>query len=130
MNLPPGARIVERNGEKLVVSTGVTDDQLATFDRYEDDRSTYGGPAEQMVAFLKPFLDKANGDPEAIKRVMTFGTFWWNAAVIRDDDERAAMIDRVVAQLSGDDHERARLRAGCEMMVERHRELFPHLHEG
>jgi hypothetical protein len=97
-------RIVERRGQTMIVSRGVTpamlDDAAEHFARRRERRE---GPAAQVMRFAAPLREAAGNDYQRTQRAMT------------------------VANDEGDATELRKMAAG---MIARHREMFPDMHRG
>lgn len=127
--LPPGSRIVHRDGQSFVVSKGVSDEMIGDAALHFERRDRGRGPAAMMVEFTQPLIDAAGDDRKSIERAMTLGMLFWNLALCRDRDAYDELLNPVLATVAGNDEERAQFLVLAEQMVERHRQMFPGLHK-
>ena len=129
IEVPEGARRVERDGETYVASSGVTDDQLELATEHFAERRASKGPAQQMAEFAQPLLDQTDGSIEAMNKAMTIGIVCWNMAIV-SAEERDRMLVEFVDKTFPDEEARAAFREIARFMIARHRRLFPELHAG
>jgi len=125
-----GRRVVERNGERMVVSPGVTDAELASADAFFAAKAVGRGPAAGMADFAAPLLDASDGSAEQVQRALDMAMAFWNLAIIEDDAQRTRVLSDIATKLFDTEDERARFRSLAAEMIERHRTMFPEMHEG
>jgi hypothetical protein len=123
-----GTRQVQRVGGTYLVSGGVTDDQLDLADEYVAERAAGRGPAQQMVEFVQPLLDQTDGSTEAVNKVMSLGMICWNLAMAPNDDQ-ARRLSELAEKTFPNEETRAAFRETARVMVERHHQMFPELHD-
>jgi hypothetical protein len=92
-------------------------------------REEAGGLAQQLVDFVAPLLAEGDGSPEQEQNILELGRVCWQMA-LQDPETRAERLREVEAVLCSTEEEREALRALVESMIERHRALFPWLHQG
>jgi hypothetical protein len=126
--LEQGPRIVERAGEKFMVSDGVRDDDLEAAAEYFERRDQRAGPAQQMVEFVQPLLDKTDGSEEQMNKVFALGMLCWNIAILPEAKREDAILAAAGNAANTEEGGEA-FRDMVEFMVERHEELFPELHQ-
>lgn len=124
-----GRRVVERNGQRMLVSSGVSDAQLAAADEFFAAKAAGRGPAADIADFAAPFVDATDGSPAEVQRALNLAMFCWNLAVVRDDHEREEHLNDFLAKAFKDDEVREHFRDMANAMVERHRMMFPKMHE-
>jgi hypothetical protein len=128
LDLPTDARLVERDGQTLLASNGVTDRELADAAAYFDQKARGRGPAQQVADFAKPLLDAAKGDFEAMQRAYSLGAVLWNVALCDDEKTRDELLDEVIGVTHPSDEDAREFRALALEMIERHKTMFPDLH--
>src|SRR5208337_1715332 len=84
------------------------------------------GPAGQMMAFIQPLLDRADGSEEKTRRAISLGSAFWNLAVLDTDAMREDGLVQMEQAFPED--ARADFRATAAIMIERHRRMFPEIH--
>ncbi len=96
--------------------------------RREPERLDAGrGPAQQMAEYAQPLLDETDGSRTSFQAALNFAVFFWNLAVTRDDATRERHLAEMTQRI--DEAERAEFEQTARMMVERHRRMFPEMHE-
>ena len=126
---PRGSRIVEHNGQTMLVSRGVAAADLDAAAAHFARRQRREGPAAQVMRFAEPLLAAAGNDPHRMAHALTFAMAFWNLALL-DGDERDEKLARLVDTVADDELLATQLRAIAADMIARHREMFPELHRG
>jgi hypothetical protein len=126
---PEHRRIVTHRGRPLLISggdlpAGVLDHAVEFFEA--KDRGE--GPAAQMMRFVAPLLEAAGDDPARRERALSLGTTFWNLALL-DEEQRERTIDDIAERLGDDPAKSASFRTMAADMIERHRALFPRMHQ-
>lgn len=85
------------------------------------------GPAQAMVDFVQPLLDKTDGSKEQVERVMNLGMMWWNLAMV-PPAERDQILSDTVERMDLDADARAGFLEATREMIARHESMFPALH--
>jgi SEC-C motif len=85
------------------------------------------GPRAQMAEYAKPIIDVTNGSAESIREAIDIAKIFWNLAVLRDDAMREGALREALVQI--DEASRADFEETARMMLERHRAMFPEMHE-
>jgi hypothetical protein len=124
-----GRRVVERNGQRMLVSAGITDAQLAAADEFFEAKAAGRGPAADIAEFAAPLLDATDGSATQVQRALDMAMAFWNLAIIKDEAERHRALDGIVTKAFDTDDEREQFRSIATDMVERHRMMFPEMHE-
>jgi len=124
-----GRRVIERGGQKMVVSSRVTDTQLASADEFFAAKAAGRGPAADMADFAAPLLDATDGSAEQIQQALHLAMAFWNLAIVGDDDERQHAIDEIMTKAFDAGEQREHFEALAADMIERHHTMFPELHE-
>lgn len=122
-----GPRVVERKGERLIASKGVTDDELTAAAAHFAQKRRGRGPAQDLAEFAEPLMEGAEG-PDGLQKALTLGSFFWNLALAKDDSVREEMIEEMVKSTEHSPEEARAFRSAAAKMVERHRKMFPQLH--
>jgi hypothetical protein len=126
---PRGGRIVERNGQTMLVSRSVNAAQIDASAEHFARRQRREGPASQVMRFAEPLLAAAGNDYHCTQRALTLAMAFWNLALV-DGDEHDEMLAGLVDTIAGDEARATEFRAIAADMVARHREMFPELHRG
>src|SRR5664280_357874 len=121
-------RIVERRGEKYLVSHGVTDSNLDAAANYFANRDTHRGPAQEMADFVQPLLDTTDGSIEEMNKIFSLGMLCWNIALL-PTQRRESAISETTAKFAKADEDKNAFHSMIEMMVARHEGMFPRLHQ-
>jgi hypothetical protein len=126
----PTLRRVSHGGHDFVASEGVDEQALAGAADFFDRKARGQGPAQQMADFAQPLLE-ATHDMEGMNKAMSLAMLFWNIAIMGDDELKEQtltdMMDNAMKLESEDD--RREFRALADSMIERHRRMFPELHE-
>jgi hypothetical protein len=123
-----GVRSVDRHGTRMAVSGNVSDEAVDAAERYFAQKERHGGPAQQMMDFIEPLMEKARADgEEATNRIMSFGVIFWNLAIMNGEDREEALT-KAEAALNGTDDDRTAFRNVALAMIARHEAMFPWLH--
>jgi hypothetical protein len=117
------SRVVERDGAQFMVSGGVSDDDIGAASDYFENRERRGGPAQQMIEFVQPLIDRSDGSKEQIEKALSFGMLFWNIAIL-PRAERAAAVEEVGRGIAQTDEDREAFRDLAKVMLARHDELF------
>ena len=84
------------------------------------------GPAAHMMRFVQPLLEGCN-DNAQLEKAFNLGMVFWNLA-LAEDDRREEMLARLASKLP-DDLDPTAFRALASDMVNRHRAMFPAMHQ-
>lgn len=95
---------------------------------HADEEKARGGPAQQMVDFIQPLLEGAEGDTERMQKAMNLGMLFWNIAVSKDDVREELLQKLLEGDAAKTEEARTDFREIAEMMIQRHRDMFPELH--
>jgi len=88
-----------------------------------------GGIADAMVAYAQPLFDQTDGSIDQMNRAMAIAQVCWNLALMAEDEWDAA-LDKMKPALKMTDEEFAEIRRHIVLpMMQRHREMFPRMHE-
>lgn len=88
-----------------------------------------GGIADAMAAYAQPLLDKTDGSHQQVQNAMTFAMLCYNLS-LRPDSEVDAALDELRPSLHMNDADFAEFRRTIvNPMRQRHREMFPRLHQ-
>jgi hypothetical protein len=119
-------RVVEANGDRLLVSRGVSDEQVEMAAEHFREKDAGRGPAQQMADYAKPILDATDGSFESVQSALNIAMLFWNMAVTRDAAKREEMPADMVQRMGR--AERPEFEETARMMIERHRTMFPEMH--
>ena len=108
------------------MSPGISARQLESARQYYRAKDAGRGPAQQMVDYVQPIIDATDGSREGLQRALNIGMFFWNLAIMRDSAKREDALREMLEGIG--EAERAMFRETAEMMMERHRKMFPELH--
>ena len=102
-------------------------------ERDKSDSETAGNlPPVGSAAFdeyAKPLTDSTDGSEEEIRKAHAIASICWKLALLEDPDLREKTMDQIKAMLPFNEEEFAQFRQDIlEMMIERHRRMFPDLH--
>jgi len=95
-----------------------------------DDHERGGGGigiGQAMTDFAQPLIDVADTH-DKMQKALALGSFFWNLSVL-DDDKRKESFDAFFANMQLPEKDREPLWRMALQMVERHRLMFPRLHE-
>jgi hypothetical protein len=121
-------RVVEANGDRLLVSAGVSDEEVDMAAQYFREKDAGRGPAQQMAEYAKPIVDATDGSLGSIQAALHMGMLFWNLAILRDQTEREEALAEMALRL--DQSDRPEFEQTARMMVDRHRAMFPEMHGG
>jgi hypothetical protein len=125
-HLSPGTRIPP--GHRFAVGAGadggVLDDAVERFEH----RPRGQGTAQQMMDFCQPLIE-ATRDRESLDRAMTLGMLFWNLAVGGRQGGTEEMLAGMLKTLGLPGAAAEEFRGVAEQMIERHRRMFPRLHQ-
>lgn len=127
-DLPPGARIVEHRGQRMIVSKGVDEKAIEAAAEHFERKRRGVGFSDQLAAFSQPLIDAAGDSDAALQNAMSLGAICWNIAIVGDEKERARMIDDTVRDVAESESQAQELRDIIADMIDRHREMFPEEH--
>ncbi|WP_157605121.1 hypothetical protein [Schlesneria paludicola] len=86
------------------------------------------GIAEELVDYIKPLIDQTDGSMEQVKQAAAMGQLCYNVALLSDDGLEKR-LDKTRESLQMDEVEFEEFqRSVLVPMIQRHREMFPHLH--
>lgn len=130
-HLPPGARVVEHRGRMLVTGGAPDKEALDMAADYFEAKERQGGMADAMMRFAQPLLEEAGDNLDSQQGALTLAGVFWNMAIADDEESR----ERFLAILMGPDGpcrtdgDRQYTRSLAERMIERHKQMFPGLHQ-
>lgn len=88
-----------------------------------------GAIAEGFAAFAKPLVDESDGTEEGLQKALMLGQLCYNLALL-PEHQQPLLLDEVRSSLNLNDEEFEAFRIGVvEPMIERHRTMFPFLHQ-
>lgn len=110
-------------------SANVSTDAMGLADDYFAEKDRRGGPAQQMMDFVEPLMEKAQaeGDIDAMNKVMSFGMIFWNLAILPETDRIKALKD-AEETICKNDGDREAFHRMASVMIARHEAMFPWLH--
>jgi hypothetical protein len=111
---------------RAVAGDGLSPDALDAAAQLLRDKDAGKGPASQMVDYARPILDSTDGDSESTQAALTLAMLFWNLAITRDDAVREETLSEMALRL--DEEERDEFAETAQMMIERHRMMFPEMH--
>jgi hypothetical protein len=123
--------VEEHRGQRLIISGGkgkVDEQVLDHAADYFERKSRGQGPAQQMADFCQPLIDASSGDLDGLNKAMSLGMVFWNLAVLDDEEARKEMLDDLVEKLTVPEEEKEEFRRLTRDMIERHRRMFPEMH--
>lgn len=126
--LPPGARMVEHNGQRYVTTANMTPQALESVADFFEQKRRGKGPAQQIADFAQPLLDAARGETDKLQRAFSLGAMFWNLAITKDEKLRDEMLDDLVRRTQKTEEDAREFRALAAEMLERHRQMFPEMH--
>lgn len=89
-----------------------------------------GAIADAIVAYAQPLIDQTDGSHEQLQEALSISQMCYNLALF-SEDERNRVLDETQQSLEMDDAEFADFRQSViEPMIERHRMMFPLMHQG
>jgi hypothetical protein len=127
--VPRGSRVVEHNGQRMLVFRGVKAAHLDAAAQHFARRQRREGPAAQVMQFAEPLLTAAGNDYHRAQRALTLAMAFWNLALL-DGDEHDEMRASLVDKIADGEPYTTEFRAIAADMVARHRKMFPELHRG
>src|SRR6266849_3098041 len=87
------------------------------------------GFADAFTEYAKPLLDSTDGSMEQVQTALSIAQLCWNLALIDHPDAEEQTIQKMKAILPYDEDEFEQFRQDIiEMMLDRHRRMFPGLH--
>jgi hypothetical protein len=121
-------RIIRREGGTYRTSGNVSEEALEAAEAYFAEKERHGGPAQQMMDFVEPLMERAREEGlEAMNRVMTLGMVFWNLALLHGEAREEALT-KAEERITGTDEDRATFREAATAMIARHEAMFPWLH--
>ncbi len=88
-----------------------------------------GAIAEAMSRFAQPLIDATDGSPEDLQRALSLSQLCWNMALM-PEGSREQFLAEMQPTLKMDDEEfQAFKRDVVMLMIGRHQEMFPGLHQ-
>ncbi|HEX7669249.1 MAG TPA: hypothetical protein VF395_06700, partial [Polyangiaceae bacterium] len=95
------------------------------------EKGRHGSPAQQMMDFVEPLMKgaRAFGNLEVTNRVMSLGMIFWNMALLAESD-RAEALQKAEETVCKTEEDRETLRQTASVMIARHQQMFPWLHDG
>jgi hypothetical protein len=88
------------------------------------------GSVDDLAEFARPIIDGMHASSAVeLEQALTVGAFMWQLAVCDDETDRRRMLEAFAAEACRDDDDRRDLYDLAEMMLERHREMFPSMHD-
>jgi hypothetical protein len=125
--IDPGPGPVSRHH----VFDGVSEEALEAAESYFAEKDRHGGPAQQMMEFVEPLMERARalGSLEVTNRVMSLGMIFWNMALLAEGD-RAEALQKAEETVCKTEEDRETLRQTASAMIARHEQMFPWLHDG
>ncbi|MDA4132079.1 MAG: hypothetical protein OK454_03000 [Thaumarchaeota archaeon] len=121
-------RLVEKNGQRLLVSQGISQADIDLAVEHFEMKSSGRGIAQQIADFAKPLIDEAEGDFGRIQTAFQLGTIIWNIALCNDRDAQEEMISEIVRPTNSTKEDEKDFRVLVSDMIARHRTMFPELH--
>lgn len=88
-----------------------------------------GAIAEAFVAYAQPLLDQTDGSQEQLHKALTLSQLCYNLALFPDDQRDTTLSDMQAALGMNDEEFDVFRRSVVGPMIERHREMFPLLHQ-
>lgn len=88
-----------------------------------------GAIAEGLLAFVKPLLDQTDGSREELDKALKIGQICFNLAVLPEDQGKELLDEMRLSSGLDEEEFDAFYRSIVVPMVERHREIFPRLHQ-
>jgi hypothetical protein len=85
------------------------------------------GPAKQMADYARPIIDATDGSFDAVQAALNMSMLFWNLAITPDDEERRDNLVDMALRL--DEADRPEFVRTARMMIERHRAMFPEMHQ-
>ena len=82
-----------------------------------------------MADFAKPLIDATGHDPDSLNKAMTLGMVFWNMAICGSNDARDELLNSVMESVADTEEAREEFRGIAQFMVDRHRCMFPEMHE-
>lgn len=86
-----------------------------------------GAIAESIVAYAQPLIDETDGSIEEMQRALTLAQFCWNLAIMPEGLRNEALRDMQTSLKMGADEFEAFQRMVVVPMIQRHKEMFPHM---
>ena len=87
-----------------------------------------GAIAEAMAAYVQPLIDETDGSVEQMDRAFVFGQLCWSLALL-PEEESEETLGNMRQHLNITDEEFEEFQDSVVVpMVQRHYELFPHMH--
>jgi hypothetical protein len=111
---PRGGRIVEHNGQTMLVSRGVHAAHLDAAAEHFARRQRREGPAAQVMRFAEPLLAAAGNDHHRTQRAVTLAMAFWNLALL-DGEEHDEMLASLVDTIADGEPHATELRAIAEL---------------
>ncbi len=87
-----------------------------------------GAIAEGIIAYIQPLLDETDGSMEKVQKAMEFGKICFNLALVPDHLRDQALIE-TQKEMGMSDVEFSELRTKLDLMIERHKQMFPRMHQ-
>ena len=111
-----------------MVSSSADDGDIAAAQEYFGHGGQREGAAQQMVEFVRPLVDESDGSEEQLSNALNMGVLCWNIAVLPRTSRDRALRD-AIDEFGATEKEREAFREVAELLIARHEQLFPELHE-
>ncbi len=123
-DLPPGSRIVERNGQRYLLSAGLDEGAIDIADDHYKRQSEERGSSRGYVAFCQAVINEMEEhDPKSIQQAMDMCSLFWNLALL--GDEGSEELREVENGLCKTEEDRQNFRAIAQEMFKRIQQMNP-----
>lgn len=85
--------------------------------------------SEAFLRYAKPLTDGTDGSEEEMRKALSIAAVCWNLALAKDPAQQEQTMAKIKETLPFSDEEFEQFRQDIlEMMIGRHRRMFPELH--
>lgn len=88
-----------------------------------------GALTDAMVAYARPFLEGSEGSPREMEKALMLGQICWNLSLMPEEGFAACLAELQQTLHMSTDEFAAFRRSVLEPMIQRHREMFPEMHQ-
>jgi len=87
-----------------------------------------GAIAESIAAYAQPLLDDTDGSRDQMDHALQIGMICWNLSLLPEEERNEALVEMGPSLEMEDDEFEAFRRTIVIPMIQRHTEMFPHMH--
>ena len=85
-----------------------------------------GGRPDKFLEFIEPLTDGVR-TPATLKKAIEAGEIFWGMALLKEPHDADILIGEMLEHMADDEETRQDFIALAHRMIERHKEMFPHM---